>query len=253
MAGRQTYLAELIRQWRDDYDWRIVEARVRELPWEIAGAPDAPVRLVHQRAADPDAVAVLSAGDIADAVAEAMRDLGYDRYVVSGGDVGTDVAEWLAAEHPDRVSGLHLTDLSHRYARADPPADPSEEERAYIAAIERWHAEEGGYNHQQSTRPNTLAVGLGDSPAGLGAWIVEKLYAWTDCDGDLDSVFSRQEVLEWVSVYWVTGSIATSFAPYAHRVVPGRRMQPACAPRSRCEWAPDRAHPDLSDTSHEMP
>jgi pimeloyl-ACP methyl ester carboxylesterase len=258
------YLDGLLRVWRDAYDWREVEGRVRAMPWTVAGDVQARVRVVHQRTARPDATAIVllhgwpdsvlrfervlpllddvhvlvpalpgypfahgtsrpvrSAAEIATAVAAAIADLGYDRYVVSAGDVGTDVAECLAAVHPQRVAALHLTDLSHRHALVDPPQDLSTEEHAYLARVRRWHADEGAYNHQQSTRPNTLAIGLGDSPAGLAAWIIEKLHSWSDCAGDLESVFSRTEVLDWVSAYWLTGSIGTSFAPYAHRATPG--------------------------------
>jgi hypothetical protein len=69
--------------------------------------------------------------------------------------------------------------------------------------------------HEQSTKPHTLAVGLGDSPAGLAAWLVEKLHTWTDCDGRIETVFSRDELLTWITGYWVSGAIGTSFTPYA--------------------------------------
>jgi pimeloyl-ACP methyl ester carboxylesterase len=72
---------------------------------------------------------------------------------------------------------------------------------------------------EQATKPQTLAVGLGDSPAGLAAWILEKLHGWTDCDGDVESVFSRDELLTWISAYWFDGSIGTSFSPYAEGAV----------------------------------
>jgi pimeloyl-ACP methyl ester carboxylesterase len=264
------YLDELLYQWRGDYDWRDVEGRIRGLPWVTAGPKEGPVRVVHARAEDPDAAAVVllhgwpdsvlrfqkvlplltdvhvvvpalpgypfalptasrvaSAADMATALAAAVAELGYDRYVLSAGDVGTDVAESWAAAHSQRVAAVHLTDVSHRHALVDPPDDPSPAERSYLDAVERWHAGEGAYNHQQSTRPNTLAVGLGDSPAGLAVWIVEKLYHWADCGGDLESVFTRQDVLVWVTAYWVTGSIGTSFSPYAHRAAPGPVTAPA--------------------------
>lgn len=254
------YLGDLLAMWEADYDWRKVEARIRSLPWVVAGHGHEALRAVHQRAAEPTAVAVvllhgwpdsvmrfekvlplltdlhvvipalpgypfalpttgpaMSAAGMATAVATLMAELGYEQYVVSAGDVGTDVAESLAAVNPDRVVALHLTDLSHHHARTNPPADLSPVEQAYLERVHRWHAAEGGYNHQQSTRPNTLAVGLGDSPAGLAAWIVEKLYQWSDCSGDLETVFTRVDVLNWVTAYWVTGAIGTSFAPYAHR------------------------------------
>lgn len=152
---------------------------------------------------------------MADAVAEAMREFGFDRYVVSAGDVGCDVAEALAARHPGSVTALHLTDVSQHHFLADPPTDLDAEEQAYVAGGHRWQATEGGYMHEQSTRPDTLSVGLGDSPVGLAAWIVEKLLRWSDGDGSLTDVFSLDEALTWVTAYWVTGTIGTSFAPYA--------------------------------------
>ncbi len=81
--------------------------------------------------------------------------------------------------------------------------------------MNRWRRTDGAYLQQQATRPHTLAVGLGDSPAGLAAWIAEKLRGWSDCGGDVESVFLRDDLLTWITAYWVTGSIGTSFAPYA--------------------------------------
>jgi pimeloyl-ACP methyl ester carboxylesterase len=248
------YLARLIAYWVDAYDWREHEARIRTLPWVRAGeiravhlrAADGdavPVLLLHgwpdsilrfERVlpllADlhlivpalpgfPFAVPVarrgLSSPDIAETVADAMAELGYDRYVVSAGDVGCDVAEALAAGHPDRVAALHLTDVSQYRFLVNPPQDLSDAERVYVERGHHWQATEGGYMHEQSTKPHTLAVGLGDSPAGLAAWILEKLRSWTDCDGDVETVFTRDELLTWITAYWVSGAIGTSFTPYA--------------------------------------
>lgn len=254
------YLDDLLATWADGYQWGRVEARIRALPWVVSGRGQTSLRVVHQRAGSPAAVAVVllhgwpdsvlrfekvlpmltdvhvvvpalpgypfavpvasaggSAAAMAAVVAASMAELGYDQYVVSGGDVGTDVAESLAATHPDRVVALHLTDLSHHHALVDPPSDVTAAERSYLQRVAQWHTDEGGYNHQQSTRPNTLAIGLGDSPVGLAAWIVDKLYRWSDCGGDLETVFTREDVLNWVTAYWVTGTIGTSFTPYAHR------------------------------------
>jgi pimeloyl-ACP methyl ester carboxylesterase len=144
-----------------------------------------------------------------------MSDLGYERYIVSAGDVGCDVAEVLAAENPAQVAALHLTDVSQLHYLVDPPADLSDAEKEYVRHGQHWQATEGAYSHEQATKPQTLAVGLGDSPAGLAAWILEKLHGWTDCDGDVESVFSRDELLTWISAYWFDGSIGTSFSPYA--------------------------------------
>lgn len=157
----------------------------------------------------------LSSVDMAAVVADAMSDLGYERYVVSAGDVGCDVAEALAAAHPDAVLALHLTDVSQYHFLVDPPEDPSPAEEDYIRHGHAWQSAEGGYMHEQSTKPNTLAVGLNDSPAGLAAWILEKLDSWTDDDGEVESVFTRDEILTWISAYWFSGCIGTSFTPYA--------------------------------------
>jgi len=165
--------------------------------------------------AAPVAGGGLSAVAMADAVAGALRELGAGRCVVSAGDVGCDVAEALAARHPGTVAALHLTDVSQYHFLVDLPEDLTAEERAYVAYGHRWQAEQGGYMHEQSTRPGTLAAGLGDSPAGLAAWITEKLVSWTDSDGDLFRAFTRDEALTWISAYWFTGTIGTSFTPYA--------------------------------------
>jgi pimeloyl-ACP methyl ester carboxylesterase len=156
----------------------------------------------------------LSSAGLAEAVADAMAEFGYGSYVVSAGDVGCDVAESLAARYPERVAALHLTDVSQLHFLIDLPDDLSDAERAYVERGRTWQHTEGAYMHEQSTKPHTLAVGLGDSPAGLAAWLLEKLRSWTDSGGNLESVFTRDELLTWITAYWVTGSIGTSFTPY---------------------------------------
>jgi pimeloyl-ACP methyl ester carboxylesterase len=91
---------------------------------------------------------------------------------------------------------------------------PSEAEQAHLERRARWEREEWGYGHLQATRPQTLGIGLNDSPAGLAAWIVEKYRAWSDCAGDVESVFSRDELLTNITIYWATGTIASSLRPY---------------------------------------
>jgi pimeloyl-ACP methyl ester carboxylesterase len=163
----------------------------------------------------PIAEGGLSSARLAEAVADAVADLGYDRYVISAGDVGCDVAEALAATHPERVTALHLTDVSQYHFLVDPPTDLSEAEVEYVRYGHQWQASEGGYMHEQSTKPQTIAAALGDSPAGLAAWILEKLRTWTDNDGDVTALFTRDELLTWITAYWVTDTIGTSFTPYA--------------------------------------
>ena len=182
---------------------------LRDVTWVAPALPGFPFSAPVPRG--------LSSVEMADAVAAAMSEFGFDRYTVSAGDVGCDVAEALAARHPDRVASLHLTDVSQYHFLGDLPTDLDDEELKYVDRGHRWQAAEGGYMHVQATRPDTLAVGLGDSPVGLAAWIVEKLFRWTDCGGDLSRAFSYDEVLTWVTAYWLTDTIATSFGPYANQ------------------------------------
>jgi pimeloyl-ACP methyl ester carboxylesterase len=139
--------------------------------------------------------------------------LGYSRYGAHGGDLGAGITTRLAMRHADALIGIHLL------AVGSPPleqlTDLSAAERAYVAQLQSWERGEGAYEHQQQTRPLTLAYGLSDSPVGLLAWIVEKLRAWSDSGGDLATRFSDDDVLTWVSLYWLTNTISTSFRPYS--------------------------------------
>jgi microsomal epoxide hydrolase len=139
-------------------------------------------------------------------------DLGFARFAVQGGDIGSQVGSRIAAFYPERVAGLHLNFLSIRDAPLS--AQPTDAERAYAEELKHWLAEEAGYQWIQGTKPQTLSYGLTDSPAGLAAWIVEKFRSWSDCDGDVLSVFTRDELLTDVMLYWTTGAINASFWPY---------------------------------------
>jgi pimeloyl-ACP methyl ester carboxylesterase len=139
--------------------------------------------------------------------------LGYSRYGAHGGDLGAGVTTRLAARHADALVGIHL--LAVGAPELGDAAELSEDERAYVAQAAQWERDEGGYEHEQRTRPVTLAYGLSDSPVGLLAWLVEKLRAWSDCGGDLSTRFADDDVLTWVSLYWLTNSIAPSLRPYS--------------------------------------
>ena len=141
--------------------------------------------------------------------------------------VATSVARWpnsSARRHTDRVIALHLTDVPYTHLFSVDHAELTEPEQAYLAAGQAWQMSEGAYALLQSTKPATAAVGLADSPAGLAAWIVEKLRSWSDCDGQLDRRFSRDEVLTWLTLYWVTNTIGSSFLPYVE-YDPGENSQ----------------------------
>ncbi|MFD0474025.1 alpha/beta fold hydrolase [Nonomuraea thailandensis] len=108
-------------------------------------------------------------------------ELGFRRYAAHGGDLGAGVTSRLAEAHPEAVVGIHL--LAAAAPAGYDPAGLTPEEETYLASLADWQAEEGGYMHQQNTRPLTLAAGLADSPAGLLAWMVEKYRAWSDSGG----------------------------------------------------------------------
>ncbi|HZA04030.1 MAG TPA: epoxide hydrolase [Propionibacteriaceae bacterium] len=162
----------------------------------------------------------MSTTAMADVVAASLVELGHDRYVVSGGDIGSSVAEALADRHREHVAALHLTDIPYTHLFAVDRSGLTEAEQKYLADGQTWQFTEGSYALQQSTKPHTLAAALGDSPAGLAAWIIEKLRSWSDCGGDVESVFPRDDLLTWLTAYWVTGTIGSSFLPYVEDAPP---------------------------------
>ncbi len=155
--------------------------------------------------------------EIAELFATLMTDvLGYQRYAAQGGDWGGYITSRIAASHPERLAGIHITLLALRRDQP-PPSEPTDEERAYLAELRHWQQEESGYLAIQGTRPQTLAYGLTDSPVGLAAWIVDKFRAWSDCSDDLERRFSKDTLLTNIMLYWVTGAIGSSFWPYYAR------------------------------------
>jgi pimeloyl-ACP methyl ester carboxylesterase len=154
---------------------------------------------------------------IADCFADLMSALGYQRFAAQGGDWGAFVTSRLGHAHPGRLLGIHLNLMP---IPRDPAlvTDPSPEEARYLEELQVFLKEETGYQWIQGTRPQTLAFGLTDSPVGLAAWIVEKFRAWSDCGGDLESVFSKDQLLANIALYWFTGAIGSSFWPYYARM-----------------------------------
>jgi len=144
---------------------------------------------------------------------ELMTQLGYDRYVAHGGDWGSTITELLARDHGDHVVAIHLTDVPflHSFRKPD---DPSRAERKYLDSVEKYQQGEGAYAFVQGSQPQVVAIGLNDSPAGLATWIVEKFRRWSDCDGDVERRFTKDELLTNVMLYWATETITSSFLPY---------------------------------------
>jgi pimeloyl-ACP methyl ester carboxylesterase len=173
---------------------------------------------------DRPAGAPLDSRAVAGLWAELMTALGYDRFAVSGGDMGSHVARYLALDHPDRVLAAHRTDAGVPVFDGD-PADLTPEERDWLAECSRWAAQEGAYIAMQRTKPQTVAVGLADSPAGLAAWVVEKLRSWSDCAGDLWSAYTRDEVLWLLTEHWATGTFGASMRMYrANAAIPREQL-----------------------------
>ncbi len=160
----------------------------------------------HERGWDPER--------IAKAELELMRRLGHSRYGAQGGDWGAIITSWIGTLDPAHCAGIHLNMLI-----APPPPDakpaaltPDEQQR--LAQAAQFQGEGAGYQAIQGTKPQTLAYGLTDSPAGLAGWIVEKFRAWSDCQGDVERVITRDELLTNLTTYWVTGTINSSTRLY---------------------------------------
>ena len=164
-------------------------------------------------ATDKRGLSVLSIGDL---WAKLMSEnLGYQRFAAQGGDWGARVTAKLGLSHGDKVIGIHTTSTSSPTPYQGPGTrELSEAEKAMLAQRVQWLADEGGYSHIQATKPQTLSYGLNDSPAGLAAWIVEKYRTWSDCGEDVESRFTKDELLTTITIYWVTQSINSSTRLY---------------------------------------
>jgi pimeloyl-ACP methyl ester carboxylesterase len=245
------YLRELVGYWRTGFDWRRQEARLnsfRQYRVELAGIP---IHFIHEPGRGPAPMPLLlmhgwpgsvweftrlipllserftvvapslpgftlsfrpgqprfGVEEMADILAELMTVLGYERFAAQGGDWGAFIAARMGYAHPGRLLGIHLNYLP---VRRDIPAEDSDWSRQLL----HWTKEESGYISIQGTKPQTLAYGLSDSPAGLAGWIGEKFRSWTD------QPIGRDDVLTNISLYWFTGAIGSSFWPYyarAHR------------------------------------
>jgi microsomal epoxide hydrolase len=258
------WLRDLMRDWRDRFDWRAQERALNELPQVRVDLDGDLVHAVHVPGRGPDPVPLLLChgwpssfveftkviprltdpasfgGSEADAFtvvapslpgylfssplpagrsgetvalfARLMTELGYPRFGAHGGDIGSYLTSRLALGHADRVIGVHVT----YPAEPAPPTDDelTDEEREFLAARPVGREDGGGYSHMQRTRPLTLGYALTDSPLALAAWVLDKWRDWTDCDGDLDTRFTRDELLTLLTLYWATGTVGSSFTFY---------------------------------------
>ena len=166
-----------------------------------------------------------------------MAALGHERFGAQGGDWGATVSSALGLDHPDRMIGVHLNFIAGRFLLGGTLNEAQDDEVAkqYLSQLRKWWDLDGGYNHQQSTKPQTLSYGLNDSPVGLAAWIVEKFQTWSDCGGDPERVLTRDELLTNVMIYWVTQTVRSSMQLYFEsrerplRLSRGNRVTPPVA------------------------
>jgi microsomal epoxide hydrolase len=258
------YLRELVRYWRDGFDWRRQEARLNRFQHYRAAVGGMDIHFIHApgQGASPvpllllngwpssvwellpliplltdpedpaDAFSVVApslpgftlsytpgapeptVGGAAAALAELMTGvLGYKRFAVVGGDVGATLMSRLAFAEEARVVGLFYTFLSAGLGPETAAGIGPSGER-FSRELEVWRRDESGYVAIQGTKPETLAYGLLDSPVGLAAWIAEKMIGWSDRSGASENPFTPDDVLANVTLYWLTGSIGSSFWPY---------------------------------------
>ncbi len=137
------------------------------------------------------------------------RELGYARYGVQGGDWGGIISAKMASAHGEHIAGAHLN-----FVIAGPVGEMSAAEQAAWAERNRFQAQETGYSNVQGTKPDSLTVAQADSPAGLAAWIVEKFRTWSDCDGDIERTFTKDQLLTNLMLYWAPNSIASAARIY---------------------------------------
>ncbi|MEN3279856.1 MAG: hypothetical protein V7607_996 [Solirubrobacteraceae bacterium] len=143
-----------------------------------------------------------------------MRDvLGYDRFAAHGGDIGAMVTNRLAYEFPDALVGVHVALVAEPHVGIGAPP-LTDAERTMLAERAKGQETGGAYAHLQRTRPQTVALALDDSPVGLAAWILDRWWDWSDCGGDLERCFTKDELLTTVMLYWVTQTIGSSFRVY---------------------------------------
>lgn len=142
--------------------------------------------------------------------------LGYSRYAIRGGDLGAGILTQVAIQYPESVIGIHTGGTTPFLMQVPDGLSPAEQQ--YVADAQHWGQTEMAYAQEHASKPQTLAHGLNDSPAGLASWIIEKFRRWSDCDGDIERRFSKGDLLTNLMVYWVTETIGSSMRLYYETV-----------------------------------
>ncbi|MGH7246790.1 MAG: epoxide hydrolase family protein, partial [Pseudomonadota bacterium] len=157
--------------------------------------------------------------------------LGFKRFAVQGGDWGAAITSRMGEVHAPSLYGIHINMIAIGPAEGRSAVELTPEEKVFLGNMERFRTGETGYQWIQGTKPQTLAYGLNDSPAGVAAWIIEKFRTWSDCKGEVESRFSKDQLLTNVMVYWVTQTINSSTRLYYEarhhpwRLKPGTRIE----------------------------
>jgi pimeloyl-ACP methyl ester carboxylesterase len=241
-----SYLRQLVKYWHESYDWRAQERFLNTFPQFTTEIDGIHLHFLHVKGRGTRPIPLLLShgwpgsffemykiigplsdpasygGDPLDAFdvvvpslpgyGSLMQDLGYQSFAAQGGDWGIYITSALGHTFADRVVGIHLNMQPSRAVLSRETT--SEAERLWQEQRTQWLWNESGYSHMHETRPQTLAYGLNDSPVGLAGWMVEKFRAWSDCHGEVESVFTKDELLTNVMIYWVTQTINSSTRLY---------------------------------------
>jgi pimeloyl-ACP methyl ester carboxylesterase len=267
MGTDLAYMKSLVAHWQHRYDFRKHEASLNALPQFKAEVAGIELHFVHQRGASPKPALLLLHGwpdsfyrfhkvvpllaesfDVvvpslpgtgfsartamtttatADLLVELMAGLGYEKFVAAGGDMGSMIAIAIAQRHPEAVRGIHLTDVGYPDGNTD-FASLSPEEQQFAGFIQGWWMREGAFNMVQSTKPQSLAFGLNDSPVGLAAWIMSVVASGTA--DKLDERFTLDELLTNITLYWVTETAPSSLRNYLENARAMYATPPATPP-----------------------
>jgi pimeloyl-ACP methyl ester carboxylesterase len=176
-----------------------------------------------------------------------IENLKYKNYIAQGGDWGATIANWIGYDHSKSCKAIHINCLTMRHA--DGPQSKQEEE--WQKRFDKDQIMQDGYRTQQATKPQTLSYGMMDSPVGIAAWIIEKMYSWSDLkNGDIESVYSKDTLLANIMIYIVTKTFNTASWIYYGRREEGGRFFPndfkkieiptaaAVFPAEMSEWPP---------------
>jgi pimeloyl-ACP methyl ester carboxylesterase len=260
------YLRELCGHWADEYDWSSTERALNGLAnwrtnglhfiWEraeegeglpvllIHGWPGAPIEfleLIPKLVGSGHDVVVpslpgfafseapnspLNVAGIAARLRELMENLGYERYAVQGGDWGSIIGARVAFDAPDAVAALHLNTPGVLPPPVNFDEPMSEAEQEYASSLQRWVLRGAFHLLAQGAASDALAPAFNDSPAGLAAWLVDKYRRWSDCDGDVERRFSKDDICDLLTIYWATETITSSMRTYAAEARDRWRLEP---------------------------